>query len=145
MVDIGLATPEDAPAIIALIQAHAAGDGESSPVTETYVRHYLATPTSGILLAKEAEHTVGLLSYSVRPDLYHAGLCYLVEELIVSADKRSQGIGSLLMEQLLACAESNRCAEVAVGVMPDNVRAQEFYRRHGLVDEAMLLERHYTA
>ena len=141
--EIRAATLEDAKAIVDLVRAQASAEGESSPLTDDYVSRYLSSRTSGILLAIENDHTVGLLSYSARPDLYHAGECYLIEELVVVEEKRSQGIGGMLIENLMACAEQNGCAEVAVGVMPDNVRAQQFYRRHGLVDEAMLLERHF--
>jgi ribosomal protein S18 acetylase RimI-like enzyme len=140
-----MAAQQDAKAIVDLVQSQALADGESNPLSEPYIRRYLSSPTSGILLATENDQVVGLLSYSARPDLYHAGECYLIEELVVVEEKRSQGIGGLLVEHLLACAQQNGCVEVAVGVMPDNVRAQQFYRRHGLVDEAMLLERHYTA
>jgi GNAT superfamily N-acetyltransferase len=145
MLTIRTASPQDAKAIVDLVQSQALADGEASPLTEAYVSRYLASPTSGILLAIDNDQAVGLLSYSARPDLYHAGECYLVEELVVVEEKRSQGIGGLLLEHLLACAEQNGCVEVAVGVMPDNMRAQQFYRRHGLIDEALLLERHYTA
>jgi ribosomal protein S18 acetylase RimI-like enzyme len=141
--EIRAATRADAPAIVDLVRSQALADGETSPLTEDYVSYYLSTPTSGILLAVDNDRVAGLLSYSARPDLYHAGECYLIEELVVVEEKRSQGIGGLLIERLLADARQKGCAEVAVGVMPDNIRAQEFYRRHGLVDEAMLLERHF--
>jgi ribosomal protein S18 acetylase RimI-like enzyme len=144
MVKIRAATQQDAKTIVDLVQSQALADGESSPLSEAYVSRYLASPTSGILLAMENDRAVGLLSYSARPDLSHAGDCYLIEELVVVEEKRSQRIGGLLMKNLLACAQQKGCVEIAVGVMPDNIRAQQFYRRHGLVDEALLLERHYT-
>ena len=84
----------------------------------------------------------GLLSYSVRPDRYHAGLCCMVEELVVAGEKRGRGTGGVLLEALLTQGHASGWAEVSVGVMTDNFRAQAFYRRHGLVDEALLLEEH---
>jgi len=40
--------------------------------------------------------------------------------------------------------ESLGCAEVSVSTMPDNVDALQFYKAHGLVDEAILLEKHLS-
>jgi ribosomal protein S18 acetylase RimI-like enzyme len=48
----------------------------------------------------------------------------------------------MMLVGTLAQGQASGWAEVSVGVMTDNFRAQEFYRRHGLVDEALLLEKH---
>ncbi len=142
--EIRIATADDASMIVDLIHAHAAIDGEYTPLTAAYVGQYLASPSSKVLLAIEDGRAVGLLSCSTRPDLFHAGECCLVEELIVAEDQRGQGIGGRLLDTVLDEAQQRGCAEVALSVMPDNHRALEFYRRHGLVDEAVLLERHFV-
>lgn len=136
------AGPGDEAAIAALIQELAAASGDTSPVTEDYVREYLATPGSHILLARLEGQTVGLLSYLVRPNLYHAGPSALIEELVVSGAERGQGVGSALLRHLLAHLEATGCTEVSVTTLPDNEGAQRFYRAHGLVDEAVFLEKH---
>lgn len=142
-ITIQYATAADAQAITDLVQAEAAATGWDSPLVPAYVSGYLASPISRILLARENGSVVGLLSYSTRPDLFHAGECCLIEELVVAEDRRSQGIGGLLLDHVMECARQNGWAEIALGVMPDNVRAQEFYHRHGLLDCALLLERHF--
>jgi ribosomal protein S18 acetylase RimI-like enzyme len=35
------------------------------------------------------------------------------------------------------------CAEVSVSTMPSNSKAIEFYKAHGMTDEAVLLEKHF--
>jgi ribosomal protein S18 acetylase RimI-like enzyme len=142
MIEIRTATLKDIPLIVRLIQELAATSGEESPINNAYVEEYLAAPGSFVLLASDRGVISGLLSYSVRPDLYHAGLCCMVEELVVTQDKRSQGIGGALLQALLSQAQAEGWAEVSVGVMSDNHRALAFYRRHGLVDDALLLEKH---
>jgi ribosomal protein S18 acetylase RimI-like enzyme len=142
MIKIRPAKLGDASAIVNLIQELAATSGDASPITISYVEEYLASPGSYVLLATDGSGISGLLSYSLRPDLYHAGLCCTVEELVVASGKRSQGNGGALLEAVFVQAQTEGWAEVSVGVMPDNVRAQAFYRRHGLVEEAILLERH---
>ncbi len=132
----------DEAAIVALIQELAAASGETSPVTEGYVREYLATPDSHVLLARLAGRSVGLLSYLVRPNLYHAGPSALIEELVVAGAERGQGVGSALLRHLLTHLQATGCTEVSVTTLPDNEGAQRFYRAHGLVDEAVFLEKH---
>jgi ribosomal protein S18 acetylase RimI-like enzyme len=136
------AGPGDEAAIAALIQELAAASGEASPVTEGYVREYLTTPGSQVLLARHAGRIAGLLSYSVRPNLYHAGPSALIEEMVVAGAERGQGVGSALLRHLLAHLETTGCTEVSVSALPDNEGAQRFYRAHGLVDEAVFLEKH---
>lgn len=131
--------PGDEPAVVDLIQEMASGD---SPITAAFVSSYLAQPGSGLFLAEEGGRPVGLLSYSVRPDLYHAGPAALVEELIVHAPQRGRGVGGALLEAFLARMAAIGCAEVAIAVLPENESAQRLYRAHGLVEEALLLERH---
>ena len=80
--------------ITALVRELAETGGESSPVTAEYAAAYLAAPGSHVLLAEEDGRTVGLLSYGVRPNLYHGGNVALIEELVVTAGARGQGAGS---------------------------------------------------
>jgi ribosomal protein S18 acetylase RimI-like enzyme len=85
---------------------------------------------------------VGLLSYSVRPDLYHAASSCLIEDLVVRTGMRGRGVGSRLLAELMARLPETGCAEVSVTTLPGNAPALKFYRKHGLVDEAVFLERH---
>jgi len=136
------AGPDDAPAIVALEQELAATGGWHSPVSEEYARAYVAAPGCGVLLAEVEGRVCGLLSYTVRPNLFHAGDTGLVEELVVHAPDRGRGVGHALMDAFLQTMVARGCVEVSVSTMPDNERAQAFYRAHGFVDEALFLERH---
>lgn len=139
------AQTNDAPAILRLICELAETADETSPITEAYVGEYLSSPGSTILLVETQNEVIGLLSYSLRPDLYHAGHSCLIEELIVQRASRGQGVGSMLLTELLSRLEKTNCAEVSVAAMPDNTEAIRFYRRHGLKEEAVFLERHFNA
>jgi len=133
----------DGPAIAEMIQELAAASGEVSPVTAAYAEDYLRVAHSQVLLAEEAGQPVGLLTHSVRPNLYHAGPSAMIEELVVRAGQRGRGVGSALITELLARLVQMGCTEASVTVMPDNEAAQRLYRRHGFVDEAVFLERHF--
>jgi len=130
-------------AIVSLFQEFAETSGDTSPLTEAFVREYMTCPGSHILLAERDGQPIGVLSYSIQPDLYHAGPAALIEVLFVQGPVQGRGVGSALMADLFGRLARVGCVVVSVGAMPDNVRAIRFYRAHGLVDEAVLLERHF--
>jgi ribosomal protein S18 acetylase RimI-like enzyme len=138
------ARPADSPSVVSLVREMAEEDGGSTPVSEACVEAYLADPGGGMLMAEADGQTVGLLSYSLRPNLYHAAPACLIELLAVRKDARSRGVGGALVDAMLARAESLGCAEISVSVMPDNPDAIRFYRRHGLTEEVMTLEKHFA-
>jgi ribosomal protein S18 acetylase RimI-like enzyme len=131
---------DDAPAIARLVSEHG-----GSAIDARYAARYLASPAACVLLAVAENEIVGLLSCSVRPDLRHAGPAGLIEELIVSEAWRGRGVGRALLAEALSRLAAQGCVEVAVAVMPENARAIALYRAHGLADEALLLERHFTS
>jgi ribosomal protein S18 acetylase RimI-like enzyme len=137
------AKPGDEPIIVTLIRELAETSGDSSPITEEYAATCLAFPGSHVLLAEEDGQVIGLVSYSVRPGLYHAGDSGLIEELVVHDSGRGRGIGSALMSELLQQLAAAGCAEVSVSTATDNEGAKRFYKSHGLVDEAVFLEKHF--
>ena len=140
---IRAAHSEDHSAIAGLIDELAASSGETSPVTPEYVRQYLDFPGSGILVAVKDQQVVGLLSYSLRPNLFHGGNSCTIEELIVAQAYRNCGIGGALLEELLKRLITEDCVEISVTTMSDNHGAIAFYKSHGLIDEAIYLEKHF--
>lgn len=132
----------DAADIVCLIHELADSMTEQSPIDVDYAQNYLSYPDRGILLAEHAGRVIGLLSYSIRPDLYHAAPTALIEELVVSAAARGLGVGSTLINAAETLLREAGCVEISVTTLPDNLRAIEFYRAHGLTDEAVYLEKH---
>lgn len=142
-ITVRTATAADAQQIAALVQELVSESGESSPITPPYVEEYLRFPGSAALVAEEDRQIVGLLAFSVRPGLFHAGNSTLIEELVVTRRARGHGVGGTLIDALLARLEAEGCAEVSVTTMPGNAGALRFYKSHGLVDEAVYLEKHF--
>lgn len=136
------ATLGDSRAIVGLVKELARSMGEDSPLIEPYVRTYLESTSNSILLAEAEAGILGLLSYSLRPNLYHSGNICLIEELIVGEKARGQGIGSGLLDELLNRMAKLDCAEISVSTLPGNHSAIEFYRKHGFKEEGVLLEIH---
>jgi ribosomal-protein-alanine N-acetyltransferase len=79
-------------------------------------RHYLVAQDNGAIAGY-----AGLLAAGTQAD---------VLTLAVAADRWGRGIGSALLEALLAEAARRGCTEVFLEVRADNARAQALYLRH---------------
>ncbi len=134
---------EDTREVVSLIRELVEMDGVKAGISEGDARLFLEKPENSILLAEVDGWVVGLLSYTVSFDLWHAGDCCLIRELIVDAGHRQQGLGSLLLGEVFRRAELSHWMEVSVSTMPDNLPAIALYQKHGMTDEAVLLERHF--
>jgi GNAT superfamily N-acetyltransferase len=139
------ATSVDAPSIVTLIRALARVMDVVTPVDEAYVREYIASSGSGILVADDSGQVIGLLSYSLRPSLVHAGRSCVIEELVIEETTQRQGVGARLVEDLLRRAAEWGCIEVSVSTLAGERGAIEFYKARGFSDDAVLLEKHLPA
>lgn len=136
----------DAERIVELMRLLVEQEGEACTLTAKYVeKKYLLTKGSHILLAGRGLGTdpLGMLSFSIRPDLFHGAPSCLIETLVVRPQARGSGVGSALMAECLAIARKAGCAEASVSTMQDNLKAIEFYKKHGFEDGALFLEVHF--
>jgi GNAT superfamily N-acetyltransferase len=117
------AGPGDEHAIVDLVKQVAAAEYPTT-VDEHYVRHFLASPISGVLLAVDSDAAVGLLSYATVPGLFHAADSGLIETLVVTSGRRGEGIGAQLLSAALRLLEDAGCAEISVSTGADNEVAQ---------------------
>jgi [ribosomal protein S18]-alanine N-acetyltransferase len=83
-------------------------------------RYYLVAEEDGEIVAY-----AGLLAAGGQGD---------VLTIAVATARWGQGIGSALLERLLAEADRRGCSEVFLEVRADNARAQRLYRRRGFAD-----------
>lgn len=141
-VSIRPARTGDEPVITRLIRQLAASLGEASSLGDSYALRYMETPGAGALVAVLGGRIVGLVSYTLRPNLYHAAPCLMIEELVVDEPFRGRGLGGSLLDAVVAFGAEKGCAEVSVSTMTTNTAALDLYRKHGFGDEAVLLERH---
>lgn len=144
-VTIRTAGPGDEPAVVRLVREMAEGENDASRIDEHYVRHFLASPVSGALLAFDGTEPVGVLSYAVVPGLFHAADSGLIELLVVTGTRRGEGIGRRLVETALSIFEEAGCAEASVSTGADNEIGQKLYAEAGLTEASVLLEKHFVA
>ena len=133
----------DEAVIVRLVHEMAIEDDEVSPVDEHYVRHFLASPVCGALLAWDGDEAAGLLSYCITPGLFHAADSGLIGLLVVTASRRGEGIGRRLVDAALRLFEDAGCAEASVSTGEANDPAHHVYREAGLTESSLLLEKHF--
>jgi ribosomal protein S18 acetylase RimI-like enzyme len=136
------AGPGDEPVVVDLVQELSVAADYPTPIDEHYVRHYLASPVSDVLLAVEDDAAVGLLSYAVVPGLFHAADSGIIEALVVAEGRRGEGVGHALLQRALRVLEEAGCAEISISVESDNEAAQRLYFECGLTDASVYLEKH---
>ncbi len=122
----------DAPVVARLLHDFNSEFDAPSPGPEVLaprVEELLASGTTTALLAGDPAVAVALLTS--RPNVWYEGPVLLLDELYVAPAHRGRGIGSAMVERLLADATAAGVALVEINVDESDVDAQRFYRRHG--------------
>ena len=130
------ATAEDADKIYALAGELAGSVGDSPPSIESVkarLSELLDEPRARVLVA-DSEEVVGAVSFWIKPDLAHGDSVVEVPMLVVSEDRRREGIGKLLIEEVQRLASANGASLIELVATTQNTTAREFYRSLGFVE-----------
>jgi len=129
------ARPDDAAAILTLIQALA--DYEREPdavqVTEDVLRAQLSAdrPPFECLLADADGEIVGFALFFHNYSTWRGKAGIYLEDLFVLPDRRGHGVGLALFRALAGIARERGCARLEFSVLDWNTPAQDFYTRIG--------------
>ncbi|WP_370618083.1 GNAT family N-acetyltransferase [Mumia qirimensis] len=127
-----LATPEDAEEIAGLLHDFNIEYEWPSPgadVLAPRLRTLLGGPETFAIVAGSPMRAVALVT--LRPNVWVEGSVALLDELYVIPPLRSQGIGSGVIELLLAHARDHAIDLIEINVDEGDVDTQRFYQRHG--------------
>ena len=132
------ATAEDAEMVHALACELAGTVGDSPPRFEDVrarLTELLEEPRARVLVAEDDEGAaVGAASLWIKPDLAHGDTVVEVPMLVVAGDRRREGVGRLLMEEIRRLATENEAGIIELVATSDNRAAREFYRSLGFVE-----------
>lgn len=126
------ATPDQAAEVARLLHDFNTEFATPSPGPELLtarLRRLLATDTTVAFVVGDPGIAVALVSY--RSNVWFDGPVALLDELYVAPPQRGRGIGSTLLEAVLAEAVGRGAGLVEINVDEGDVDAQRFYRRHG--------------
>jgi putative acetyltransferase len=149
MTAVRAATPGDAHALVDLAESVGREEGRWILGTGPWrsvsdERRYLRTihrhPDAAVFVADDAGQIVGRLSLSRDP---HPASRHVADVgLMVAADRRRQGIGTLLLEHAVVWARESEIRKLELHVFPWNEPALGLYESFGFVREGHR-KRHY--
>jgi GNAT superfamily N-acetyltransferase len=139
------ATPADEDAVLALLPQLFEAPGADPPgYTEERgragIRWAIERVDSDILLAADGDGILGLASVYVDIESIRYGRRCWLQDLVVTKEARSRGIGRLLLDAATDWARRRRCTHLQLSSGMGRVDAHRFYRREGMSEE-MLFQR----
>lgn len=89
-----------------------------------------------LLAAWQGTQPIGLAGYRLLENLLYGRFLY-VDDLVVGAATRSQGLGAKLIDWLREEAERQHCAHLVLDTALGNALAQRFYFQQGLLSKGL--------
>jgi GNAT superfamily N-acetyltransferase len=133
VIEIRPAQPEDVDAIAALAEEMDSYYGtpptEPIAVRRNQINDVLfgTPPAAHALLAIDDRSAIGLASYSFLWPAVGLTRSLYLKELFITEPRRRDGVGTQLMQAILATASDNQCTRVEWTADDDNPAAQHFY------------------
>ena len=133
------ATPEDWPAVEALLAELGRPDVRGTPQEEAAHKLFLGhlgRDDTEALVAEEDGRVVGFVDMEYRPRLNFQTPQAWIPDLIVTENGRSRGAGAALLARCDELARGRDCWSLSLESANWRDRAHAFYRREGLEDAA---------
>src|SRR5262245_26941364 len=132
---------EDFPAVLALLCQLWPDEPRESDALRAAFRCAVASQSHVALCATEGGRLIGLGTLTIRNSLWQAGYIGHVEELVVDREHRRQGIGTRLLEELVAQARQRGCSRIELDSALHRHEAHRFYERHGFENRAYVFSK----
>ncbi len=134
MINIRTAKPDDVPQLVALLKALFAieADFDFDPDKQTQgLQLLLKSDRACILVAESSDdkNLRGMCSIQILISTAEGGAVGLLEDLVVAADFRNQGIGQKLLAEAVYWAERQGLKRLQLLADKNNLPALEFYKR----------------
>ena len=144
-IKIRRAVSKDCPRLLELIQELAVYEKAPQEVTVS-LEHFEKSgfgeqPVWWAFVAEDEKGIQGFALYYIRYSTWKGQTLYL-EDIIVTAERRGQGIGGKLFEQILAEAKERKLVRVVWQVLEWNEPAINFYKKYDALLEAGWLNAH---
>ena len=134
------ATEADLPAVLALYAQPGVDDGKTLPIeqAQAVLAEFARYPNYRLFVACDGSDVVGTYALLVMHNLAHCGApSAIAEDVVVTHQRRGQGIGRQLMAHAMAEAARAGCYKLALSSNGKRDGAHAFYdglgfERHGL-------------
>lgn len=101
----------------------------------------LASNLQTYICATDGERIVGFGSLTMKNNLWQAGYLGHVDELIVDKEHRGRGVGTQLLEHIIALAKQQGCSRVELDTAFKRTEAHQFYEQHGFQKRGFLFSK----
>lgn len=101
----------------------------------------LADKSHHLLVAEDQGKVVGFINFCTRRTCLHLAQSALIDELVVSANYREQGLGRRLLLAVIEKCKQLGCCEVEVSTETTNTTARKFYSQLGFKEIGVFLEK----
>jgi GNAT superfamily N-acetyltransferase len=140
-VELGAATREDLPQLVALLGVLFSQEAEFVPDDTKQTRaleKILADESVGrILVAREGGRVVAMASLIYGISTAEGGLAASFEDLVVLPGYRGKGVATALLQYVIAEAKKLGVLRLTLLTDKQNKRAQALYRKLGFVESSM--------
>jgi ribosomal protein S18 acetylase RimI-like enzyme len=121
---------------------------ESTPDPERIPRHIIkeiflegfSDPKHVILLVEEDDNIIGFSDFWVYPEFIHGGLTAYLNNIFIASEFRRKGIGSKLLWDTIKKAKEMDAVALHISILPENIIAQNFYKKNEITWEIKMLE-----
>jgi len=124
---------EDCPRLLELVRELALFEKAPQEVTVSLEEFensgFSAQPVWWAFVAEDEEHIIGFALYYIRYSTWKGCRMYL-EDIIITEEYRSKGIGSLLFDRLIEEAKDRNLHGITWQVLEWNESAIDFYRKY---------------
>lgn len=136
------ASLEDIPQLCQLLNSLFEQEVEFNPNEEMQVRGIKAIISNSdighILVIKEENKTIGMLNLLYTVSTALGARVGILEDMVISRDHRSQGLGSKLIKFAIDFAKDNGCKRLTLLTDADNTSAHRFYIDKGFECSSMI-------
>jgi ribosomal protein S18 acetylase RimI-like enzyme len=117
---------------------------ESERISKDTIKKVLvegfSDPKHTILVAVEEGKLIGLSDFWVYPEFIHGGQSAYLNNLFILEKHRRKGIGSQLLSETIEKAKEKNAVALHISILPENIIAQNFYKKFGIDWEIKMLE-----
>lgn len=116
-------------------------DWAQSNKGKEYFTQLLNNQNSCCLIAEDNGRKVGYIAAVPKDISYRKSKYIEIENMGVTPQRRSKGIGSILIQECLKWAKSKGFQKVYVNAYFNNIKAIKFYKRNGFSEIDLCLEK----
>ncbi len=116
-------------------------DWAQSETGKKYFTDTLNNPDSICIIAKDRNRAVGYIEATPKEFGYRLSKYIEINNMGVTPDCRSKGVGSMLMKKLFELAKAKGFQKAYVNTYSDNVKAVAFYEKNGFAKIDVSLEK----